>query len=105
MTQLWARKVGKYSRLLVTSGMIPFGNLQVVTTAEYNTVTDFHATNHSTLTSLSIYTSLRYPFPGNGFITFTVNKSSNHTLSLHRTSSNSSSTATELLCAVVFPLS
>jgi hypothetical protein len=35
----------------------------------------------------------------------TVTKSPNHTLSLHRPTSNSSSTLTELLCAVEFPFS
>jgi hypothetical protein len=35
----------------------------------------------------SISAGLHYPFPGNGFITLTVNESSSRTLSLHRSTS------------------
>jgi hypothetical protein len=67
-------------------------HLQVVTTTKYNTVTDFHNTNHSTLiysvyfhqSSLSVSWQRIYN-------TLTLTKSSKHTLCLHRPSYNSSS--------------
>jgi hypothetical protein len=59
------------SRVLVTKTwfglVIGFINhLQVVFTINYNIVSNFHTTNHSTQ---SISNCLHYPFPNNGFIT------------------------------------
>jgi hypothetical protein len=66
---------------------------QVVTTTKYNTVADFHTTNHSTLT-YSVYfqqSSLSISWQ-RIYNTLTVDKYSNHTLSLHRPTYNSSLT-------------
>jgi hypothetical protein len=59
------------SRVLVTEtgfGLV-FGvinRLQLVTTNNYNTVTNFHSTSNPRQSSESILTYLHYPFPGNG---------------------------------------
>jgi hypothetical protein len=63
---------------------------QVVTTSNYNTIADFHFTNHSTLICFH-YSSLSVSWQ-RIYSTLTVNKSSNHTLSFHRLTSSSSST-------------
>jgi hypothetical protein len=71
-------------------------HLQVVTTTKYNTVTDFHNTNHSTLI-YSVYfhqSSLSVPRQ-RIYNTLIVNKSSNHTLSLHTSTTNFWSTTTQ----------
>jgi hypothetical protein len=45
----------------------------IVTTTKYNTLDDFHTTNHPTLNLLSeLSLVFRYPFPGNGFITISL---------------------------------
>jgi hypothetical protein len=91
------------SRVLVTKDgiliVIGFINhLQVVTTTKYNTVTDFHTTNHSTLIfSVCFHQSPLFVSWQRIYNTLTVNKSSNHILSLHRPTSNSSTT--------IFPIS
>jgi hypothetical protein len=65
-------------------------HLQVVTTTKYNTVTHFHTTNHSTLIfSVHLHQSSLYVSWQRIYNTLAVNKSSNHTLTLHRPTSNS----------------
>jgi hypothetical protein len=67
-------------------------HVHVVTTTKYNTVTDFHTTNYSTLFSVYFYQSPLSVSWQRIYNTLTVNKSSNHTLSLYWQTYNSSST-------------
>jgi hypothetical protein len=90
-------------------------HVQVVTTYKYNTLADFHTTNHTTLNLLSVLSLVFITSLNNGYSSamFSLSvswqriwiqddtpdipvlkntKSSNHTLSLHRLTSNSSST-------------
>jgi hypothetical protein len=92
----------------------------VVTINNYYTIAEIHNLQslHTNLLSLfplvftvrflariyntgTIKVSLNYTLPYH--CTSAHTKSSNHTLSLHRSTSNSSSTLTEVLCAVLFP--
>jgi hypothetical protein len=70
---------------------------QVVTTTKYNTVTDFHTRNHSTLSLLPlvfttrswqrIYNTGNIKVSLNHILPISHTKSSNHKLSLHRSTS------------------
>jgi hypothetical protein len=86
---------------------------QVVTTSNYNTLADFHFMNHSTpIFSVYLHKSSLSVSWQQIYNTLTVKKSSNHTLSLHRLTSDSSATSnfpwvspTENWTELLFPYS